>query len=346
MIFVVGNSRSGTTMLGQIFNRNSQVHTFHELHFFEHNIDVETLREGDNAKWSEQKNITLLERLLTSSREGFFATVKTGHYKNEAQKIIESAQSDNPIVLYKTFLYWEAHRAGKTVPCEQTPRYLFFINDILANYPEAKIIHLVRDPRDIIISQRKKWKRRFMGAKNIPLKESLRSWANYHPYIISKLWSGCMKQGQVYLNNSRVKTIRFEDLSKSPQETVRDLCEFIGIPYEDDMLNISLKGSSSSQGDETKRGIDSSRSQSWKSKNSGLSKTELLMCEWVTQNEMKKMGYDVSGDGRFHPRLIFSFVSLFFKLLLIVPMNLSRTKNLADTIRRRLKPAQNPNMEK
>ena len=35
MIFIVGNSRSGTTMMGRILGNNPNVFTFHELHFFE-----------------------------------------------------------------------------------------------------------------------------------------------------------------------------------------------------------------------------------------------------------------------------------------------------------------------
>ena len=34
MIFVVGNSRSGTTMMGRILGKHPSVYTFGELHFF------------------------------------------------------------------------------------------------------------------------------------------------------------------------------------------------------------------------------------------------------------------------------------------------------------------------
>lgn len=34
-IFIVGNSRSGTTMMGRILGNHTDVFTFHELHFFE-----------------------------------------------------------------------------------------------------------------------------------------------------------------------------------------------------------------------------------------------------------------------------------------------------------------------
>ena len=35
LFFVVGYSRSGTTLMGQILGLNSEVFTFEEMHFFE-----------------------------------------------------------------------------------------------------------------------------------------------------------------------------------------------------------------------------------------------------------------------------------------------------------------------
>jgi len=35
MLFIAGNSRSGTTMMGRILSMHPDIFTFHELHFFE-----------------------------------------------------------------------------------------------------------------------------------------------------------------------------------------------------------------------------------------------------------------------------------------------------------------------
>lgn len=40
MIFIVGSSRGGTTMMGRILGLNSQVKTFGKLHFFEQLVDT------------------------------------------------------------------------------------------------------------------------------------------------------------------------------------------------------------------------------------------------------------------------------------------------------------------
>ena len=72
-----------------------------------------------------------------------------------------------------------------------------------------------------------KWKRKFLGANEIPFFELLRVKFNYHPYTISKMWNTAVNRGRVKHQN--VQTIRFEDLLQFPEKTIRDLCEFIGV---------------------------------------------------------------------------------------------------------------------
>nr|MCR5854169.1 sulfotransferase [Thermodesulfobacteriota bacterium] len=95
--------------------------------------------------------------------------------------------------VYKFFLYYETKKNKKEIPCEQTPRNLYYLKEIFENVPEAKVIYMLRDPRAVLLSQKNKWKMKFLGHKNMPLKEALRSWINYHPYTISKLWNSASK---------------------------------------------------------------------------------------------------------------------------------------------------------
>ena len=77
-----------------------------------------------------------------------------------------------PTELFSAFLLYEALLNGKTIPCDQTPRNVFYIDEILKFYPQAKIINMIRDPRDVLLSQKRKWKRRFLGGTDLPIKES------------------------------------------------------------------------------------------------------------------------------------------------------------------------------
>ena len=85
-LFVVGNSRSGTTMLGRALGRHSNIHTFHELHFFEQQIEAEAIetRLAEGKKPCE----ALVERLLTSERDGIFSSVQPRKYTDEARRIV------------------------------------------------------------------------------------------------------------------------------------------------------------------------------------------------------------------------------------------------------------------
>lgn len=332
MIFIVGNSRSGTTMLGRILGRNNAIHTFGELHFFEQLVDGTTVQSRPECSL-EQAN-SLLERLVTSSRDGFFADVIPGRYSTDIKEILSRSDRTDAVSLYAAFLMFETERNGKQTPCEQTPRYLFFIQDILHVFPDARIINMVRDPRDVLISQKNKWKRRFLGAKNIPFREALRAWSNYHPVLISKLWVSCIRQGRRFESDSRVKTLRFEDLLNDPEGNIRMLADFIGVPFEPDMLNVPQVGSSSGADQPVRTGINRARASGWQT--GGLNKTEIAVCEWLAGNEMTTQGYTPAGNGRFSIRIIPSMAYLFVKLLFAVPMNLARTKNIRETLRRRL----------
>ena len=41
---------------------------------------------------------------------------------------------------------------------DQTPRHVFYIGELIEMYPGAKFVHMVRDPRAVLLSQKRKWK--------------------------------------------------------------------------------------------------------------------------------------------------------------------------------------------
>lgn len=331
MIFVVGNSRSGTTMLGRIFNNHSLVHTFGELHFFENQVG--TTEVLGRPALSTAECVALLERLLTSAREGLFARVVVGTYREDAKKIITLSSGNDAVSLYEAFLLHETRRAGKTIPCEQTPRYLFAVKEILQLFPEAHVINLVRDPRDVLLSQKNKWRRRFLGAKNIPMREAVRSWANYHPFTISKLWVAAVRAAKRLEGHPRFTTLKFEDLLAFPEETMKGLCRRIGIGYESEMLNVALVGSSTGKDRPQDFGIDRTRSGIWR--RGGLTETELSICQRVTRDDMCRLGYEMEQVATPVWRVGLSMGSAVLKGALALVLNLHRVRNLREAIGRR-----------
>ncbi len=331
-IFIVGNSRSGTTMLGRVFGNHTQVHTFGELHFFEHQVDAATVCA--KPSWSLEKRYTLVETLLTKSRDGFFAKVMPGKYRDEAKRVLAYVEEDDPVSAYEAFLHSEANEHSKAIPCEQTPRYLFFVQEILDAFPDTHIINMVRDPRDVLLSQKNKWRRRFLGAKNIPFSEAFRAWVNYHPYTIAMLWVAAVRMANRFVDNSRFVSMRFEDLLQQPEVSIRSLCSFVGIAFEPDMLKVPQIGSSTGADKPEQKGIDGNRTGGWRK--GGLTNVELAICQHVATQEMSSLGYVaeevvVAAWHRWWSMFVFTF-----KMSLALLLNLRRTKNLRETIRRRL----------
>ena len=191
---------------------------------------------------------------------------------------------------------------------------------------------MVRDPRDVLLSQKGKWRQRFTG-KRVPLQESLRTWANYHPIVISKLWNSTVRTADKHAMNQDMIVVRFEDLLNNPETEVSRICKFLGIAYDNEMLNVRHGGSSNVSVDINKRGISPSVSGRWKN---GLNSTEVYWCQRINHLLMKKFGYECNHVSPNVLSLITSLLSLPFKLCLSLLLNVSRTKNIFLAIKRRL----------
>jgi len=279
IIFVTGSSRSGTTMMSRVLNNNPVVFSFNELHFFEQLCEPAKL----NVAISYDEALNLCDRLVGIQNDGFLVYKKRGKYNDNAKAILKSITDANytPVKVYIAFIAAMAQSHGKQIGCDQTPRNVLYIEDILNNVPEAKIICMVRDPRSVLLSQKNKWKRRFLGARAIPLKESIRSYFNYHPYTITKLWLAATRQSVKWEDDKRVFTLKFEDIVDDPEKMISRVCAFLDIEFKPAMLQIPHFGSSHKTDAGSKLEISSSAKAVWKE--GGLTRAELYISQNIAQ---------------------------------------------------------------
>ena len=333
MIFIAGNSRSGTTLLGRILGNHPDVFTFHELHFLE---ELWMPVDG-KATMTKQDAITNFSKLISIEREGYLKKRKPEKYIQEATQAVEILSGDKISFanLYKHFLNYEAAYNKKKIPCEKTPRNVLYIRELLEIYPECKIICTMRDPKDVMLSQKKKWKRRFLGAADsIPLRESIRARINYHPFIIARLWNTNAKVIAAYEKTERIKILYFEKLIANPETEIRALCNFLGISFHPDMLRVERKGSSVEFDNKQEAKIDQSKTGNWQK---GLNTAEINICERMTRKGRKQFNYP---DTNIKPNyLLFAFYEIIFpmQILLAVMVNMRRSKNIVQSIKKRFK---------
>lgn len=337
MVFVVGNSRSGTTVMGRLLGLGSEVFTFNELHFFE-----EMWSPNSNPLLSESEAIFLCAKLLNVQHNDYIGERDLHAFAQEAAQVLKAAQTAVPTALdiFRICLKYIARQNGKTIACDQTPRNIFYLNEILSAYPDACVINMVRDPRAVMLSQKNRWKIRSLGADNFPIREVLRSWTNYHPITTAMLWNSAIKAGAKFSSHPRVKTVRYEDFVENPSVVVRDICIFIGIGFEHSMLEIPQEGGGTSSFKrmdvKQKSGIDSSPAYRWK--RGGVTTGELMYCQSLCVTEMQKHGYAREKILWWKAMLWAPFYALTLpvQLGLAFALNFNRHHNLIDSIRRRL----------
>ncbi len=332
-IFVVGNSRSGTTMMGRIMGLNKRVFTFNELHFFE---ELWSPKSGKNFL-SITRAIRLTGKLITIQRGGYLLQKDPKFYFDEARKIVENLKKKEDrlwaIDIYKEFLIYETKKNGKQISCEQTPRNVFYIREILNLFPEAKFINMIRCPGDVLLSQKNKRKLHFLGAKQIPLRESFRSWVNYHPITISKLWNASIKASELFKKDKNFILVRFEELIEKPVDKVCEICKRIGIQFEMNMLNIPQVGSSLEPDHPDKRGINKERTGSWQK--GGLNSAEIYLMQKITWRQIEMYGYETIKVFPNPFLLAYYLLSFVLKLGFAFILNLNRMRSIKDALKRR-----------
>lgn len=333
-VFVVGNSRSGTTMMGRIICQHPTALPFGELHYFE-----QLWSSADRGRTlSPEKAQTLLMRLFTIQQDGYLLQGNPLRFKDEVNTLLNSLFSNeqSSIDLLNAFFNWLLQKEKKSIACEKTPRNVFYIKEILEFFPQARIVNMIRDPRDVLLSQKNKWKRRFLGGKgSIPMSEAFRSWVNYHPITISRLWNASIQAADEYQNHDRVHHIYFEKLISNPKKEVNDLCDFLKIDFSPGMLKVPQMGSSSGHDHPEKKGINANATGRWQK--GGLSKVEIDLCQKMTYQNMKKHGYPATNIKAFFLFKLLSYLTFPFKIGFALLLNLGRMRNMIESFQRRFR---------
>jgi len=334
-IFIVGNSRSGTTLMGSILGLNPEVFTFEELHFF----GTLWSPSDRDRQLNLDEAISLAAKLLAIQDEDVISHKDPNLFMPEAKTLIGNLAGNSYIAtdILKAFLIYTAKKNNKSIPCEQTPRNVLYISELLELYPNCHIVNMVRDPRDVLLSQKYKWKIRFLGASNIPYREAIRSWANYHAVTMAKLWNVNVNSASKYQISDRVTTVRFEDLITQPENIIRQVCQFTGLKFASEMLRVSQSEGGVSSHKKIapgQRGIDSRATGKWKQ--GGLSQTEIYLCQQITQDNMQRHNYTIEPIKASPLRILLAWLFLPIKLSLAVLFNLSRLKNIVEEIKKRI----------
>ncbi|MBE9192481.1 sulfotransferase [Gloeocapsopsis crepidinum LEGE 06123] len=286
IIFIVGASRSGTTLMKQILNKHSDVHiTLRETHYFD---DLRVKMAG-----REQQALNLEEIKLT---EDYFLALTHKRYgegipeqgwmdrielRTLAQKLGCGTDS-----YFEAFCQLSAQRDNKNIWGEKTPRHIFKLSEILTRYPNAKVICMVRHPGGVIASYRD-WRNVAASSQKNRITNS------YNPTIISLMWKAAFNaalQARDQFGTNRVYIQRFEDLIIDPESTLSALTSWLTLDYEPSILEIDLVNSSySNKQRSSKVGFSMEPAYRWREK---LNSTEIATFQYICGSLLDKARYE------------------------------------------------------
>jgi hypothetical protein len=334
-IFIAGSSRSGTTLMARILDRHDQVYALPELHFFEQLWDPGDVGPG----CAEVDPIDIASNLLAVARDGYLHKKRPAAYRESATALIEapSRPRRRPTApeVYLQFLHHEANTHGATVPCEHTPRNIFFLDEILKMSPGARIIVMIRDPRDVVLSQRSKWRRRQLSGGKFPRREAFRALLAYHPINVAMLWKAGIHALQTLHNDPRVFAVRYEELASNAEAVTSEVCEFLNLEWSADLLAVERRESSATPDSLGDIGVDQSRASAWKC-GTGPERADISLCQMVCRKEMAEYGYQLEAVQSSRWRVAFRLATWPIRTFLTLLMNSSRVGSPWRAIRLRL----------
>ncbi|MDI3527072.1 MAG: protein-tyrosine sulfotransferase [Tenuifilum sp.] len=308
-IFIVGNSRSGTKLLGTCLNLHSQVKTFRELHFFDE-IVLNPYKKI-NRKTAEK----ILNRLGLNPN----LNLKLPNCLNDKDEQIPAHE------LYDHILSQVLKLKNKRIACDPTPRNLFYAKNLIEIYPNSLFVVLVRDIRAILLSQKYRW-RAVKEWKRKKSFEAFRSFINYNTFITTFIWKKNFKESEKLAREIKDSTliIKYEDLIQSPKNELDKITKRCNIDFETSMLDVKVINTS----DINKKGIqgfDKSRINAWES---DLGKTEIWIAQKLCQKEMLQLGYPLLGVKPNILVLTAKVLTLPLHLCLIFLVNMIKSLNL------------------
>ena len=210
--FIVGSDRSGTTLLRLMLNQHPRLRVPRESWFMPKLMDNLPL---DTPLDEEQ--VTLAFQLIASHSR--WEDLETSN--ETLWEIFSTVENPTLGALIDALFRYYATSSNKSRWGDKTPSYVKEIERLHQVFPQAKFIHIIRDGRDVYLSlRRKKW-------HGTTVEEIAEYWCEM---VNAGIESGRALGHPYYLE------VAYEDLVLKSEETLTQICAFLGEEYHERML--------------------------------------------------------------------------------------------------------------
>jgi hypothetical protein len=207
-LFVVGMWRSGTSLLYALLNQHSQISLMYEAELPV--LRPLFLRKAGKTDWAERWNFwnSALDRHQITGAE----------LPNSADGLPDAVRS-----VYGQY----ALRKGAKIWGGKSPNYYDLLQRLSDDFPQASFIVIWRDPADICRSiLRAASKDTWFRKRGIPHRAL---------FGIHRMKQEC---DRLMSRGVPIHQINYEDLIHEPEDVMRGICEFVGVPFESRMTTL------------------------------------------------------------------------------------------------------------
>ena len=244
--FIFGHARSGTTLLVRLARLHPEVYCNYQAHFFTRKPLLKSLVDTPEAEeW--------LKRRSNRWNQG-----------GDLSPLVLRAAGD-------FIMEREAVREGKMIVGDKSPSSTIHgqaVRDLYAIYPDAKLVYLVRDGRDVMISERFRnfvEESRFLTSEDHRILADLRNdktpfsngsrsiFTEQFIHRVAKGWSSNLSEidgeGKRLFRKNYI-ALRYEDLLLDPFGEMTRLWDFLGVKKVNKSLQKDIQAEMASNPDE------------------------------------------------------------------------------------------------
>ena len=279
-VFIVGAPRSGTTLLQYMLRSHPALSLpTGESHFF-----IPLYRKASQyGDLSQAGNVRNVLRAMEAQSAEFLLTDLHG-LKFDVDTLTEVlvAEGHHTMRDILTALF-EKNASGEGKPRwgDKTPYYVLHLPKLLEWWPNAQIIHIIRDGRDVALSM--------FGRRH--------DFRAYNTYHVAKQWQHYVETGHAQgrmLPASRYLELRYEDMISDQKSALQQICAFLGEPYSDGLLEYKKSGEAGKT-PLLQKPVQKSNQDKWKH---DMTRWQIRVFESATADTLKQFGYPLTTSGK------------------------------------------------
>ena len=212
MIFVVGCGRSGTTLLQSLLNSHPNIIATPECFF----MVILYPRFAKIKNWTKKDVLDFVEALYSIQNFALWLINKE-ELTQELISVMEYA--DYRLICRMVYYQMRSKKENVQVIIDKNPASSLFIGRLLRIFPEAKFIHLVREPKDCVSAHIKRFNKQ-------------------NTFFIAWYWRGFNASVEKVKQSLPDKffTILYEDFVRNTEQTMMKLCAFIKVPFDSKIM--------------------------------------------------------------------------------------------------------------